>query len=229
MRRRVDTSEMMDAMDRFHQQAASILTSGRFADALDLSKEDPQVVVQYTIPAAKMAQGRFATSDEPVATHKFLLARRLVEIGVRCVSISISDFDTHQGNFSRCRQIVPIVDFGLRALIDDLDQRGMLDDVSAVAWGEFGRTPKINSKAGRDHWPRVGMAIMAGGGIRAGQVIGSTDRLAGTVMSRPVHYQDVFATLYDNLGINARDTPITDPTGRPHYLLVRGEPLRELV
>jgi len=229
VRRHVDASGMISAMDRFHQQAASILTSGHFADALDLSKEDPRVVAQYTLPAAQVPEGRFGTSDEPMATHKFLLARRLVEAGVRCVSISVSDFDTHTGNFSRCRQIVPIVDFGLQTLIDDLDQRGMLDDVSVVAWGEFGRTPKINSNAGRDHWPGVGMAIMAGGGIRAGQVIGSTDRLAGAVTSRPVHYQDVFATLYNNLGINAREITITDPTGRPQYLLDRGEPLQEIL
>lgn len=229
VRRRLDNSDGIHAMDRFQQQALSILTSGRFADALDLSKEDPRIVSKYTLPAAQVPQGRFHTSDEPLATRKFLLARRLVEAGVRCVSISISDFDTHKENFVRCRQIVPIFDFGLQALIDDLDQRGMLDDVSVVVWGEFGRTPKINKDAGRDHWPRVGMAMMAGGGIRAGQVIGATDRLAGSATSRPVDYQDVFATLYHNLGINARQTTVSDMTDRPHFLLDHGEPLQELL
>ena len=105
----------------------------------------------------------------------------------------------------------------------------MLDDVSIVCWGEFGRTPKINAKAGRDHWPRVGMAMLAGGGIRGGQVIGSTDRTASAVRTRPVHYQEVLATLYHNLGFNLDRTTLIDPTGRPRYLLERREAIRELV
>jgi uncharacterized protein (DUF1501 family) len=125
---------------------------------------------------------------------------------------------------------LPILDHGLATLLADLAERGMLDDVSIVAWGEFGRTPKVQpSNGGRDHWPAVGMALMAGGGMRAGQVIGQTDRYAAAAISRPVHYQDVFATLYHSLGINARAVTITDPTGRPQYLLDQGEVIRELV
>jgi hypothetical protein len=228
IRREIDNSGMMDALDRFTQQAASILTSGQFANALDLSKEDPRTLDAYTADADKIT-GRHTTSDEPVATQKLLLARRLVEAGVRCVSVSFSDFDTHSSNFVRMRQMLPIVDHGLHALVTDLDQRGMLDDVTIVVWGEFGRTPKINANAGRDHWPRVGMAMLAGGGMRTGQVIGSTDRTAGSALTRPVHYQDVMATLYRNLGIDSSKTTIIDPTGRPQYLLDQGQPIQELV
>ena len=127
------------------------------------------------------------------------------------------------------RHLMPIVDHGLHALVMDLAERGMLDDVSIVVWGEFGRTPRINNKTGgRDHWPQVGPALLAGGGMRTGQVIGETDRIAGSPVSRPVHYKDIFATLYRNLGIDARQITINDPQGRPQYLLDSGEPLREV-
>ncbi len=148
---------------------------------------------------------------------------------MRCVSLSISDFDTHTDNFPRMRQVMPIVDHGLHALVTDLDERGMLDDVSIVVWGEFGRTPKVNRDGGRDHWPAVGMAMLAGGGMNVGQVIGETDRYAAEAVSRPVHYQDVIATLYHNLGIDPQTTTIGDTRGRPHYLVETGQPIRELV
>jgi hypothetical protein len=229
MRSRVDKSGMMEALDSFSQQAVGILTSGRFAAALDVSNEDPRVVDRYTIKSSD-GEPPSTTSDRPIATQKFLLARRLIEAGVRCVSISLSDFDTHSNNFSRMRRLLPIFDHGLTTLLADLEERGMLGDVSIVCWGEFGRTPKINANGGgRDHWPAVGMALLAGGGMRAGQVIGETDRYAAAAISRPVHYQDVFATLYHNLGISARSTTVTDLTGRPQYLLDHGEPMRELV
>ena len=226
-RREVDASGMMDAMDRFTQQAVGILTSGRFAEALDLSREDPQMLARYTPQATGGDPG--GTSDEPIAARKLLLARRLIEAGVRCVSVSFSDFDTHRGNFRRLRSLLPIVDHAIHALVTDLEERGRLQDVSIVAWGEFGRTPKINSSdGGRDHWPGVGMALLAGGGMRTGQVIGSTDRLAAVVRSRPVHYQDVFATLYHNLGLDLSQVRLTDLTGRPQHVLDRGEVLREV-
>ena len=146
------------------------------------------------------------------------------------MSVSISDFDTHSGNFSRMRPLLPIVDHGLHALVTDLEERGLLDDVSIVIWGEFGRTPRINPKTGgRDHWPAAGMAMLAGGGMKVGQVIGETDRTASSVVSRPVHYQDVFATLYHNLGIDLGSTTIADPGGRPHYLLDQARPISEVI
>jgi len=224
----IDKSGMMQALDSFSQQAVGILTSGRLAAALDLSQEDSRSLERYALGATD-GEPASTTSDRPNATLKFLLARRLVEAGARCISISISDFDTHSNNFPRMRKLLPIFDHGLAALLADLEQRGMLDDVSIVCWGEFGRTPTVSKNGGRDHWPAVGMALMAGGGIRAGQVLGETDRYAAAAISRPIHYQDVFATLYHNLGINARATTIVDPTGRPQYLLDRGEPIRELL
>ncbi len=227
IKRELDSSGMMAAMDRFQQQAASILTSGRFAAALDLSKVDGRELQRYT--AATPTVDRFVTADDHRSTRKFLLARRLIEAGVRCVSVSFSDFDTHSSNFNRMRHMLPVLDLGLHALISDLEERGMLDDVTVIAWGEFGRTPKINNKGGRDHWPQVAPAILAGGGIRTGQVIGSTDSTASTVKSRPVHYKDVLAKLYHNIGIDPHRTTIVDPTGRPQDLLDAGDPIRELV
>ncbi|MEI7687717.1 MAG: DUF1501 domain-containing protein, partial [Planctomycetota bacterium] len=197
VRRDLDASGAMDAMDRFTQQAANILTSGRLAAALDLSRESARILDLYTCP--DRAQNRFTTSEDGNAPRKLLLARRLIEAGVRCVSVSLSDFDTHSDNFGRMRQLLPIVDHGLHALVTDLDQRGMLDDVAIVVWGEFGRTPRINASGGRDHWPDVSPALIAGGCIRGGQVIGATDRHAARVVSRPIHYQDVFAPLYHHL------------------------------
>lgn len=228
LRREIDRSGEMEALDRFNQQAVGILTSGKFAEAMDLQKEDPRVVARFTPPHHATAE-RFYTSEGPEAALKLLLARRLIEAGVRCVSVSISDFDTHSKNFPRLRELVPTVDHALHALVTDLDERGMLDDVTIVAWGEFGRTPKVNKDGGRDHWPRVGMAMMAGGGMRVGQVIGSTDRYAAEATSRPVHYQDVIATLYHNLGLDPLSATVTDTTGRPQFLVSDGQPIKELV
>jgi hypothetical protein len=228
LRRDLDASGNMEAMDRFTQQATNILTSGRFAAALDLSHEAPKVLERYT-PAVADDPDRFYTSEGAPSVRKLLLARRLIEAGVRCVSVSFSDFDTHSKNFPRMRQLLPLIDHGLHALVTDLEERGMLGDVSVVVWGEFGRTPKINKDGGRDHWPAVGPALLAGGGMKVGQALGATDRHAGAVVSRPVSYQEVFATLYHNLGIDAGATTINDPNGRPQHLLDQGKPIRELV
>ena len=228
LRTDVDSSGMMDAMDRFNQQAVGILMSGELARALDLKSEDPEMLRRYT--AGVQEGGRKSTTSEgPESVRKFLLARRLIEAGARCVSVSISDFDTHSDNFPRMRDLIPIVDHGLHALVTDLEERGMLNDVSIVVWGEFGRTPRVDPKTGgRHHWPRVGPALLAGGGIRAGQVIGSTNRWGDDVASRPVHYKDIFATLYHNLGIDAKTVTVTDPQGRPQFLLDDGNVIREL-
>ena len=229
LRRDVDGSGMMDALDQFNQQAVGILTSGRLAEAMNLDGEDPAMLARYTA-ASHLAAGQFTTAEGPRSPRKLLLARRLIEAGVRCVSVSISDFDTHRNNFARLRSLLPIVDHGLHALVTDLDERGMLDDVSIVVWGEFGRTPRIDAKTGgRHHWPRVGPALLAGGGMQTGQVLGSTDREAGSVISRPVNYKDVFCTLYHNLGIDPKRVTITDPQGRPQYLLDAGSRIPEVV
>ena len=227
LRRHADEGSMK-AVDRFHEQAIGILTSGRLAEAIDLSRESPAVVDRY--------RGRggpppaFMTHDGPQAALKFLLARRMVEAGVRCVSISLSDFDTHSANFPRMRQLLPLLDAGLHALVTDLEDRGMLDDVLVVVWGEFGRTPKINKEGGRDHWPAVSPALLVGGGIRGGQAIGETDRWAAEVTRDAVSFQDVCGTIYHQLGLDPSSPgTLTDATGRPHALIEKGKVIRQLV
>ena len=227
-RRDIDRSGSMEAMDHFTQQAVSILTSSKFAEAMDLSREDPEIVERYTLPEPKLP--RYKYSDEAKATTKLLLARRLVEAGVRYVTVSFSDFDTHAENYPRLRYTLPIVDHALSTLVTDLEERGMLDDVTIIAWGEFGRTPQIDLKSGgRHHWTRVAPAILAGGGMKVGQVIGATDKHAGYAVSRPVDFQDVFATLYRNIGIDLSSTTILDPSGRPQYLVEHGKAIKELI
>ncbi|MCA9081697.1 MAG: DUF1501 domain-containing protein, partial [Planctomycetaceae bacterium] len=221
VRREVDASGMMKAMDQFHQQAAGILTSGRLAEALDLSREDPANIARYTMTRS-LAGEQSSTSEGPDSPRKLLLARRLIEAGARMVSVSISDFDTHSKNFPRMQNLMPIVDHALATFVADLKERGMLDDVLIIAWGEFGRTPKVNSSGGRDHWPKVGPCLLAGGRLPGGLVIGETDRTASEVTSRPVTYKDIFTVLYRHLGIDARGITLTDPQGRPQYILDEG-------
>ncbi|MCB9873267.1 MAG: DUF1501 domain-containing protein [Planctomycetaceae bacterium] len=224
-RRDIDSSGAMEGLDAFSQQAMGILTSSALAEALDYTKEDPKLIERYG-----KGDPEFRADGAPKMTENFLIARRLVEAGARVVSLNFSRWDWHGDNFGRGRQDMPMLDRALSALVEDLDNRGMLRDVSIVCWGEFGRTPKINGSAGRDHWPRVSCAIMAGGGIRAGQVIGVTNRLGEYATERPVTFQEVFATLYQNLGLNLRAVREFDLRGRPQYLVDEGvKPMAELV
>ncbi len=224
-RRDVDNSGMMEGMDAFNQQAFGVLTSSKLAEAMDLSREDPRVRERYGTGSDKLqSDGSWKRLDQ------FLMARRLVEAGARVVTLSFSRWDWHNDNFKRGREDFPLLDQGLSALVTDLKERGMDQDVSVVVWGEFGRTPKINEKAGRDHWPKVSCALLAGGGMRHGQIIGATDRLGGEAVERPVHFQEVLSTLYHNLGIDARKVTIPDLTGRPQYLVdSQYAPMPELV
>ena len=193
--------------------------------ALDITSEDTRVRERYGKGTEK-EQGDAA----PRLNEQFLLARRLVEAGCRVVTLSYSFWDWHGNNFKIGKENLPDFDRALSALIEDLDQRGMLDSTTVIAWGEFGRTPKINKDGGRDHWPNVSCALLAGGGMKTGQVIGATDRYGGEAVSRPVTFQEVFATLYHNLGINASTTTVSDFSGRPHYLVDDGvQPIMELV
>ncbi|HEX4129695.1 MAG TPA: DUF1501 domain-containing protein [Pirellulales bacterium] len=224
MRREIDSSGTMLAKDSFDDVAFDILTSSRLVDALDLSKEDPSVRARY-------GDGKpfnYQADGAPTDNEQLLLARRLIEAGVRCVTLSFGRWDSHEQNFDLVRDHGSKLDQGLSALVEDLERRGMLDDVSVIAWGEFGRTPRINARGGRDHWPCVSCAILAGGGMRTGQAIGATNRLGEVPQDRPVHFQEVFATLYHNLGIDPATTTIIDPSGRPQYL-VEQPVMRELV
>jgi hypothetical protein len=224
-RRDVDRSGLMEGIDSFQSRAFDILTSSRLLEALDLSSEDPKVRERYGKGTDK-EQGDAA----PRLNEQFLLARRLVEAGVRVVTLSYSFWDWHGSNFRIAKENFPDFDQALSALIEDLDQRGLLENTTVIAWGEFGRTPMINKDAGRDHWPNVSCALLAGAGMKTGQMIGATDRFGGEAVQRPVSFQEVFATLYHNLGINAATTTVPDHTGRPHYLVEDGaQPIRELV
>jgi uncharacterized protein (DUF1501 family) len=158
----------------------------------------------------------------------FLLARRLVEAGVRCVSLWWGSWDTHGDNFNHLRGQLPELDQGLGALVEDLDARGMLDDVLILVSGEFGRTPRVNTGAGRDHWSPVASALLAGGGMPSGQAIGTSTRLGELAQDRPVHIQEIFATLYQRLGIDPESTTLVDPNGRPQYLVDARRPMPEL-
>jgi hypothetical protein len=221
----LDASGMMKGIDAFNEQAFGILTSSQLLEALDLEKEDKKVRERY-------GKGDPKNRDDggPKLMEHMLMARRLVEAGARCVTLAFSRWDHHGDNFGALRQDLPLLDQGLSALIEDLHQRGLNKDVSVVVWGEFGRTPTINKDAGRDHWPRVSCALLAGGGMKTGQVIGSTDRLGGEANARPVQFGEVFATLYHNLGIDVSKATVNDLSGRPQYLVDSGcQPMKELV
>jgi hypothetical protein len=224
-RSEVDNSGAMAGMDTFTEQAFGVLTSSRLSEAFDLSKEDPKVVERYGKGTEKL------TADGPwKRLDQFLMARRLVEAGARCVTLGFSRWDWHGNNFGRARTDFPMLDQGITALVQDLHERGMDKDVSVVVWGEFGRTPTINPQGGRDHWPKVSTALLAGGGMKTGQIIGSTTRDGGEANDRPVEFPEVFSTLYHNLGIDARRTTIDDLSGRPRYLVEsQYPPLPELV
>ncbi|QDV22023.1 DUF1501 domain-containing protein [Aureliella helgolandensis] len=224
LRRDIDTSGMMAGMDAFGQRALDVLTSSKLLDALDLTQEDPAVVERY----GDGKPYKYQYDGAPTCNDHLLIARRLVEAGARCVSLSYGRWDSHGQNFDLVRDHGTKLDQCLSALISDLDQRGILDDVTVVVWGEFGRTPKINASAGRDHWSQVSCAYIAGGGIRAGQAIGATNRLGEHATERPVDVQEIIATLYHNLGIDTATTAIVDPTGRPQYL-VDASPVSELI
>jgi hypothetical protein len=222
-RRSVDNTEIV-GMDGIYRRAFDVLSSDKVARALDLSNEDPRLRDRYGIGSPDCVD-----DAAPRNNDQFLMARRLIEAGARCVTIAFGSWDMHGGNFPRLRQQLPLFDQGVSALIEDLHNRGLENDVTVVAWGEFGRTPTINKTAGRDHWSRVSMALLFGGGMSVGQVIGSTDKLGGSAASRPVHYQDVLATVYHNLGIDPHAF-IRDKADRPVYILPpTAEPIRELI
>ena len=212
-------------VDTFTEEAFGVLKSSYLVDALDLSKEDPKVRERY----GDGKPFKFQYDGAPTVNEHVLMARRLVEAGARSVSLSYGRWDSHGSNFDLVRDHGAKLDQCVSALVEDLDQRGMLNDVMVVVWGEFGRTPKINAGGGRDHWPQVSCALLAGGGFRHGQVIGSTNRLGEVPESRPVHIQEVCATMYKALGIDTMSTTLIDRTGRPQYLLDHREPLKELV
>jgi uncharacterized protein (DUF1501 family) len=226
-KRSLDTKGVMDSVDVSVQQAMGILTSSHLADALDLSKEDPRIVARYGESGTE-----FQRDGAPQMVENFCVARRLVEAGARFVSLNYSRWDWHGGdgmNFPKSREEFPKLDQALSALVTDLHERGLDRDVSVVMWGEFGRTPKINNNNSRDHWPAANCAVLAGGGMRTGHVIGRTNRNGEHPVERPVKFQEVFATLYKNAGIDVENVRVFDQAGTPQYLVEQGiAPLREV-
>tara|TARA_Y100001963_G_scaffold78366_2_gene108683 strand:- start:57707 stop:58933 length:1227 start_codon:yes stop_codon:yes gene_type:complete len=212
-------------VDTFTEEAFGVLTSSALVDALDISKEDPKIREMY----GDGKPFKFQYDGAPTVNEHVLMARRLVSAGARSVTLSYGRWDSHGDNFGLVRDHGAKLDQCVSALVTDLDQRGMLDDTLVVVWGEFGRTPKINAKGGRDHWPQVSAALLAGGGFNHGQIIGSTNRLGEVPETRPVHIQEICATMYRGLGIDTMSTTLLDNTGRPQYLLDHREPLKELI
>jgi hypothetical protein len=203
-------------LDVFNQQAAALLQSGKAAEAFDLTNESEAVRERY---------GRHSWGQ----SH--LLARRLIEAGTRFVTTvngpSIT-WDTHKDNFNALKnRLVPPMEQAYAALLDDLEERGLLDSTLVVWMGEFGRTPKINVDAGRDHWPGCYSVLLAGGGIRGGQVIGASDAIGAYPKERPTTPADIHATVYAALGYDVRSISYQSSDGRP-IALTEGTPMSEL-
>ena len=226
-RDRDNSQRSLEGVDSYQRRALEMIRSTKVRDALDLSRESQSTRDLY---------GN-AGSD-------FLRARRLVEAGVSVVSVAarfsvrigdgVNDpggWDTHGYNFRLLRAKLPIYDQAVAALLSDLSTRGLSEDVAVVIWGEFGRTPRIGDSTpdGRGHWPRAMCAVIAGGGLRNGQVIGATDPRGENARNRPIHAQHVLATLYHVLGIDPKSTTLTDHSGRPQYLLDYPEKIADLI
>ncbi len=211
LRRDLDHSNAFAGHDAFNARALEIITSPRAREAFDVNREPAHIHARY---------GKFC--------ENFLMARRLVEAGVSVVTLKVGDWDTHEHNFRDMREQLPQLDQGFHALVTDLYDRGLENDVAVVMWGEFGRAPRISRGDGRDHWPEAGAAVLAGGGFRAGQTIGETDAQAGRSRGTPYTPGNVLASLYHHLGIDPALT-IPDHNRRPMHVLDEREPVRELV
>jgi hypothetical protein len=223
-RNSIKASPIKKERDQFVDQAWSILASPKLVEALDSRRENPKLVERYGQGIAK-----YLDDGAPRITENLLVARRLVEAGARVVSLNFSRWDWHGANFAQGRSEFPMLDNAVSALVQDLHDRGLDKDVSVVVWGEFGRTPTINASAGRDHWPRVNSALLACGGMKTGQVIGTTDKQAGEVIDRPVTFGDIHATLLHNLGIDPH-VAIPDAQGRlQRPVAAEANPIAELV
>jgi hypothetical protein len=228
LRRGLDSSRSVEALDSFGQQAVELLTGRRMQEALDLAREPARTRERY---------------GSHLWCQQALLARRMVEAGVAFVTLDLSyhtasgTWDTHGDNippYGGIRKglgpLLPLFDHLLTTLVDDLEQRGKLGEVLVIAMGEFGRTPQLGTQGstdGRNHWPYVMSMCLAGGGLKHGQVIGASDRQGGQVARRPVTPGDLAATIYQFMGVPL-DTEYHDPQGRPYPIVAKGTPIREL-
>jgi hypothetical protein len=223
----IDQSGMMRAMDRFQEQALGILTSDKAREAFNLDAEPREVRERYGFMPAfdPKASDRCGA---PAWSQRMLLARRLVEAGVRLVTVDLRWWDTHVLGFESLRLgFLPRFDQAYSALLDDLEERGLLESTLVIAWGEFGRTPRVNNQAGRDHYPNVFSAAIAGGPVQGGRVLGSSDSKGAFPLENAVTPQDVLCTMYRHLGIDAGKDYV-DTAGRPVRVLPSGRYLNEL-
>ena len=213
VRRQGESLAQRDASATFHEKAFDVLTTSKLVEALDVTREAVGLRDRY---------GRGSTKHlgdgAPMWNDQLLMARRLVEAGARVVTVAYGFWDTHGNNFKHMKEHLPLLDTGISALIEDIHARGLDKDVTVLVWGEFGRSPKINKDAGRDHWARVNGALFAGGGLKVGQVIGSTDSQAAEAKNDPIPYPSVLATVYQTLGIDPHSM-ISDVSGRPTPIL----------
>jgi hypothetical protein len=225
--RQVDSLEQMQAADAFQISAWRMLTDSAARTAFDLDAEPGAIRERYGFVPAYIAP----TPDRcgvPAWSQRILLARRLVEHGVRLVTVDCRWWDTHVKGYESMRDgFLPRWDQAYSALIEDLSDRGMLESTLVLAWGEFGRSPKVNATGGRDHYPNVFSAAIAGGKVQGGRVIGASDAKGALPAENPKSPADVLATVYDHLGID-RDKQYLDPAGRPHPTLASGTVIREL-
>ena len=212
LRRDIDTSGVLEGLDTFKAQALEMVTGERVRRAFEINTEDPKLRDKY----GRHAYGQGA-----------LLARRLVEAGTRCVTINTGYWDHHDNIEQGLESQLAPLDQAIATLIADLAERGMLDDVLIYCAGEFGRTPLINGNAGRDHWSNCFTVMLAGGGLKGGQVVGASEKHGGGVLERLVAPLDLLATIYQTLGIPL-DTHYDDAGGRPTSIVDTGKPIREL-
>jgi hypothetical protein len=212
VRRDIDASGTMRGLDTFASRAFDMIASGTTRRALDLSKEDPR------------------SRDRYRGIEQFLTARRLIEAGVGCVTLGYGGWDTHSQNFITLRRQLPDLDRGISNLIEDLHERGMDQDVVTVVWGEFGRTPRIGDSTpdGRGHWPSVMSALIAGGGLKMGQVVGSSNARGELPRERRCTPSQVLSTIYQAMGIDPSQT-FANGAGRPMYILEDRQRLNELL
>jgi len=230
LRRDVDARGEMRALDVFSGQALDMLTSGKARRAFDLADEDPKVLDRYRARGDKF---KYLAGPAFWDWQAFVRARRLVEAGVPFVSMQVGLWDHHcdanSGSiFEGYRSQLPLYDMCLSALITDLHERGLHEDVCVVVWGEFGRTPRLNKFGGRDHWPGAGSVLFSGGGLKMGQYVGETNPTGEYPTTRAYTPQNILATLYHVLGIDPSAT-IADFNGRPQYILDDREPVAELI
>src|SRR4029434_10659906 len=212
-------------LDRFGQKAYDMLCSPEAQKAFDLDNEPQKVRDRYGFMPA-FDPGATNRCGAPAWSQRILLARRLVEAGVRLVTVDLRWWDTHVKGFESLKLgFLPRFDMAYSALIEDLHQRGLLEKTLVVAWGEFGRTPRVNNDAGRDHYPNVFSAAIAGGPVKGGRVVGESDSKGAFPKANPKSPQDMLATVYRHLGVDTEANYMDN--GRPIPVLPHGQPLEE--